>query len=251
MTDRKDGSAGASPSQAQNLPQRKHPAHGVLVQTNLPTIVFLTICTKNRAPWLARNQIHEHLRDVWASAAASLVGSFARHSSRVHSTALILSAAFILATIVGCHSEQKQQPASEAFVAFEKRLNQNGAVTFRSWNGKAYRMDSDTELAFFPDDLVEMLEWRLSLVHYTGRYHLDRDGRITASFDDYQPQWPMTQLDLNGEALLLRPVDPDSPVIIGERHPTLLHTESNFWPFRMLTGKDEQQVLKTMNMHPR
>jgi hypothetical protein len=39
----------ARPPLAENeKPQRKHPAHGVFMYSGTPTIVFLTVCTKDR-----------------------------------------------------------------------------------------------------------------------------------------------------------------------------------------------------------
>ena len=93
-----------------------------------------------------------------------------------------------------------REPApSPATVAFEARLHQHGSVTFRSWDGKAYRMDSDTELVFFPDRTVQMLEWGFAVTHYGGTYNLEADGHVTASFHDYQPVLPATVLDVDGD----------------------------------------------------
>lgn len=170
------------------------------------------------------------------------------HDPFVHLRIPILILFVATGSLVGCSTSRQEAPAP-AEVVFEKRLNENGAVTFRSWDGKAYRMNSDTELAFFPDHNVQMLDWGLTLTRYGGHYTIDREGRITASFEDYQPQWPMTQLDLDGDTLLLRPVDPDSPLIIGQRHPTMMHTESGFWPFRMLSEDDERKVLAEIHAH--
>ncbi|MET0253874.1 MAG: hypothetical protein ABW214_07565 [Terrimicrobiaceae bacterium] len=44
---------------------RKHPAHGVPIDLGKPTIVFLTVCTKDRKPWLACDEAHDLLREVW------------------------------------------------------------------------------------------------------------------------------------------------------------------------------------------
>ena len=40
------------------LLQRKHPAHGVAFVEGQPTIVFDTINTKDRVPWLACDEVH-------------------------------------------------------------------------------------------------------------------------------------------------------------------------------------------------
>ena len=55
-------------------PQRKHPAHGILVIDGQPTIIFDTVCTKDRKPWLACESVHQTLREVWQEAKARLMG---------------------------------------------------------------------------------------------------------------------------------------------------------------------------------
>src|SRR5260370_42370922 len=86
------GSAGASPSrlspsrrvlddamttpQSDGQPWRKHPAHGVIILPDQPTIVFVTVCAKDRKPWLATKEIHDLLRSVWIDARAWVAGRY-------------------------------------------------------------------------------------------------------------------------------------------------------------------------------
>ena len=63
---------------------RKHPAHGVLIIPNRPTIVYLTVCTKDRQPWLATPEVHALLRLVWTDAAAWLVGKYMIMPDHIH-----------------------------------------------------------------------------------------------------------------------------------------------------------------------
>jgi putative transposase len=85
-----DGSAGASPSQdgsagtARSLPQRKHPAHGVRIYADRPTIVFVTVCTKDRRAWLATDEHHALLRGIWTEASAWLVGRYVIMPDHIH-----------------------------------------------------------------------------------------------------------------------------------------------------------------------
>jgi len=46
---------------------RSRPARGVIASSDQPTIVFLTVCTKNRYPWLAQPEPHRVLVEVWRS----------------------------------------------------------------------------------------------------------------------------------------------------------------------------------------
>ena len=63
---------------------RKRPASGVELDHGGPTLVFLTVCTKNRSPWLASEVVHKQLRTVWAQARAWLVGRYVIMPDHVH-----------------------------------------------------------------------------------------------------------------------------------------------------------------------
>ena len=82
MTDDRQqrGRGGTRPS----LPVRKRPAHGVLGSISEPTIVFVTVCTKDRGCWLATPDCHDLLREVWREAAAWRVGRYVIMPDHVH-----------------------------------------------------------------------------------------------------------------------------------------------------------------------
>jgi putative transposase len=63
---------------------RKKPAHGVQIDPSRPTIVFVTVCTEDRRAWLASRENHLALRDVWAEAAAWLVGRYMLMPDHLH-----------------------------------------------------------------------------------------------------------------------------------------------------------------------
>jgi putative transposase len=64
--------------------RRKHPAHGILSNGNNATIIFLTVCTKNRAKWLASPKVHKLLHSVWTKASAWLVGDYVIMPDHIH-----------------------------------------------------------------------------------------------------------------------------------------------------------------------
>jgi len=66
------------------LARRKHPAHGVLFTPNVPTIIFLTVATKDRKPWLASTEVHDLLRAVWTESRAWLVGRYVVMPDHIH-----------------------------------------------------------------------------------------------------------------------------------------------------------------------
>jgi putative transposase len=63
---------------------RQHPAPGVHIYSGQPTIVFLTICSQNREPWLAEPGVQEHLCAAWQSAQAWLVGYYLLMPDHLH-----------------------------------------------------------------------------------------------------------------------------------------------------------------------
>jgi putative transposase len=56
----------------------------VFAQPSKPTIAFLTVCTKDRRPWLATDAVHALLREVWADSSAWLVGRYVLMPDHVH-----------------------------------------------------------------------------------------------------------------------------------------------------------------------
>ena len=80
----REGEAPAEPRLGESTRPRHHPAHGVLVSSVAPTIVFLTVCTRGRRPWLADPEVHELLRAVWVDANAWLVGRYVLMPDHIH-----------------------------------------------------------------------------------------------------------------------------------------------------------------------
>nr|VFJ62537.1 MAG: putative transposase [Candidatus Kentron sp. DK] len=63
---------------------RKHPTHGVHFIDGQPPIIFDTVCTKDREPWLIDNEIHALLREVWRDAAMWLMGRYVIMPDHIH-----------------------------------------------------------------------------------------------------------------------------------------------------------------------
>jgi len=65
-------------------PGRRKPPQGVRIDLGGPTIIFVTICTKDRVAWLACDEVHQLLRDVWLDAQAWLVGDYVLMPDHLH-----------------------------------------------------------------------------------------------------------------------------------------------------------------------
>jgi len=63
---------------------RRHPAEGVLIFRDQPTIVFVTVCSRKRRPHLANDSVHNALRESWRAATAWLVGFYLIMPDHVH-----------------------------------------------------------------------------------------------------------------------------------------------------------------------
>lgn len=66
------------------FPKRKHPTHGVIESQGFPVIVFLTVCTERRSPWIADSVVHRALCATWTSASAWLVGRYVLMPDHLH-----------------------------------------------------------------------------------------------------------------------------------------------------------------------
>ena len=66
-------------------PERKRPAHPVPVQRhNEPVILFVTVCTRDRAPVLATAVAHAALRRGWSEEGEWIVGGYLIMPDHVH-----------------------------------------------------------------------------------------------------------------------------------------------------------------------
>ena len=63
---------------------RRHPASGVHIHSGEPTIVFVTVVTRDRERWLTQPLVHECLREAWWEAQAWLVGFYLLMPDHLH-----------------------------------------------------------------------------------------------------------------------------------------------------------------------
>lgn len=62
----------------------KRPAHGILEYGSNPIVVFDTVCTKHRSQWLASDEVHQLLVDVWKQSTQWLVGKYVVMPDHIH-----------------------------------------------------------------------------------------------------------------------------------------------------------------------
>ncbi|EEF60688.1 protein of unknown function DUF1568 [Pedosphaera parvula Ellin514] len=72
---------GDPPQQSGKAP---YPARGVHIQSHGPTIVFLNLCTEDRAKLLANDLVHSLLLQVWQDSPAWLIGSYLIMPDHIH-----------------------------------------------------------------------------------------------------------------------------------------------------------------------
>ena len=65
-------------------PSNKKPAHGVLFIDGQPTVIFDTICTKQRSCWLANDQVHQEFIEIAKFADLWLVGRYVIMPDHIH-----------------------------------------------------------------------------------------------------------------------------------------------------------------------
>jgi putative transposase len=81
----KDQSVTEDRNRPLRFPTRSHPVHGVRQTAGNATIVFVTVCTRHRAPVLATSETHLALREIWEVSATSwLVGRYVLMHDHLH-----------------------------------------------------------------------------------------------------------------------------------------------------------------------
>ena len=66
-------------------PIRRKPVHGVFTIQGNPTLVFVTVCTRNRDPWLANTRYQHALFNIWhVEATAWRVGHYILMPDHLH-----------------------------------------------------------------------------------------------------------------------------------------------------------------------
>ena len=65
-------------------PQRSRPCRGVTRIDARPTLVFVTVGTALRVPWLANDEVHSALRDIWFKADRWETGIYVIMPDHIH-----------------------------------------------------------------------------------------------------------------------------------------------------------------------
>ncbi len=63
---------------------RRRPHHDVRMPSWVPALVYLTVCTKDRRPWLACEPVHSLLRGVWSESQTWLTGPYVIMPDHIH-----------------------------------------------------------------------------------------------------------------------------------------------------------------------
>ena len=67
-----------------NRPQRSRPCRGVIRIDARPTLIFVTVGTASRIPWLANEEVHSALRDIWFKADRWETGTYVIMPDHIH-----------------------------------------------------------------------------------------------------------------------------------------------------------------------
>jgi putative transposase len=69
---------------ASQLKQRRHPAKGVFIFLGKATIVFVTVCSRQRKKNLANPIVHEALLKAWSKADRWMIGAYVIMPDHIH-----------------------------------------------------------------------------------------------------------------------------------------------------------------------
>ena len=144
--------------------------------------------------------------------------------------------------MVGCDKVRKntfQVETKREVPSFPNISNFLEQRKFISRAGNRLGMDSDTEILFYADQEVTLVESGMDSVRYKGTFSIDKKtGEIELKLPKYKKIWPKMRLDFrSGLPLLFRSdghtyITPDLKDVAGFR---------DYWPFAELANGDEIQ----------
>jgi hypothetical protein len=147
----------------------------------------------------------------------------------------------VMLSTVSYASETIKQ--SSVVTAFNDLMMKEGLLTFRSWNGKLFGKDSDTDITFLPEHRVRMIEYGYVMNSYEGTYLLHANGEVTTKFNGFGHEWPVMILQQDSVSLLLRPKDPTTGFQMGHRAgATILGDQGTYWPFRPVSTSEKSDI---------
>ena len=150
----------------------------------------------------------------------------------------------------GCGKEQiNSEPKPKEITAvdvFNQRIEENGHLSFESWNGKLRRRDSDIILHFLDHASAVLVDYGIGVSTYEGSYVIHPTGKITVGFVNDEPYGPFREqgtrkmiLSKDGEDLLLHREDGHTSWLpkgdSASTHPSI----DGFWPLRATPKKHE------------
>lgn len=122
--------------------------------------------------------------------------------------------------------------------AFREQIQRDGELTFRSWCGKRYGMDDDTDLRFHTDGTAALYERGFAGEIYPGTYQLDSNGKLTAKFEGIDHEWPEMRLGIDDQSLYLTRNDFINVRLTGSRIAATQPNGRTYWPFRLVPKLD-------------
>jgi len=78
------GRGSVEPRDVAKLRQRRHPAKGVFIFLDRATIVFVTVCSRQREKTLATDAVHKALLQAWSKADLWMIGAYVIMPDHIH-----------------------------------------------------------------------------------------------------------------------------------------------------------------------
>ena len=78
------GRDSVEPKEERLLRQRRHPAKGVFIFLDRATIVFVTVCSRQREKTLANGAVHKALLQAWSKADRWMIGAYVIMPDHIH-----------------------------------------------------------------------------------------------------------------------------------------------------------------------
>lgn len=138
--------------------------------------------------------------------------------------------------LCGCETQKSAAPSQKdndkshrlAIESLREEIKSHESLVFGSRMGNMQGQDSDATIELKNNGDVVVMEYKISVLDYYGRFKINDNGKIVVSLRDYPGEWPVMIASLDGKSILLHRED---GITAPSREAQEYEEFSNYWPF--------------------